>query len=234
VFTEHPPENSMASFDFTSAVLDEGTTFIFGSWVCIANGSGGYNSRLADTKEPEVPTTPSHRDANDVADGLNGIQFSDLIGNNASHLGAIPRPQDNTDNVIAGVDRVGRNIAACSKLVEAALQHSGNQLPPFSPEISRTFFAAPGDIYSGIDRVDRTITECIRLAETSLQLSDQKQPGAPTMDVNRAINDFITTWNPSNRVRLGPRSRTISPSLSWRRIWIVYCRCFTATPTEGD
>jgi hypothetical protein len=31
VFMEHPPENSMASFNFTSVVLDEGTTFIFGS-----------------------------------------------------------------------------------------------------------------------------------------------------------------------------------------------------------
>jgi hypothetical protein len=31
VFIEHPPENSMASFNFTSAELGEGTTFIFGS-----------------------------------------------------------------------------------------------------------------------------------------------------------------------------------------------------------
>jgi hypothetical protein len=75
VFIEHPPENSMASFDFTSDVLDGGTTFVFGSWVYIANGSGGYNSRLADTKELEAPTTPSRYDANDLADCLGGIQF---------------------------------------------------------------------------------------------------------------------------------------------------------------
>jgi hypothetical protein len=30
-FIEHPPKNLMASFNFTSAVLDESTTFIFGS-----------------------------------------------------------------------------------------------------------------------------------------------------------------------------------------------------------
>jgi hypothetical protein len=81
----------MASFNFTSTVLDEGTTFIFGSWVYIANCSGGYNSRLADTKEPKAPTTPSRRDANDLAGDLGGIQFFDLIGNHASHLGVIPR-----------------------------------------------------------------------------------------------------------------------------------------------
>jgi hypothetical protein len=35
VFIKHPPENSMASFNFTSIVLDEGTAFTFGSWFCI-------------------------------------------------------------------------------------------------------------------------------------------------------------------------------------------------------
>jgi hypothetical protein len=31
VFIEHPPENSMASFNFMGAVPDVGTTFTFGS-----------------------------------------------------------------------------------------------------------------------------------------------------------------------------------------------------------
>jgi hypothetical protein len=44
VFIEHPSENSNASFNFTSDVLDVGTTFTFGSWFCIANGHGGFNS----------------------------------------------------------------------------------------------------------------------------------------------------------------------------------------------
>jgi hypothetical protein len=43
MFIEHPPENSMASFNFTSVVLDEGTTFIFGSWIYVADGLGGFN-----------------------------------------------------------------------------------------------------------------------------------------------------------------------------------------------
>jgi hypothetical protein len=31
MFIEHPLENTMASLSFTSNMLDEGTTFIFGS-----------------------------------------------------------------------------------------------------------------------------------------------------------------------------------------------------------
>jgi hypothetical protein len=38
----HPPMNSMTSFNFTSAVLDEGTSFVFGSWVCVPDGAGSF------------------------------------------------------------------------------------------------------------------------------------------------------------------------------------------------
>jgi hypothetical protein len=55
MFIEHPPENLMASFDFTNAVLNEGTIFIFGSWIYITNGSGGFNSHLANSRELEIP-----------------------------------------------------------------------------------------------------------------------------------------------------------------------------------
>jgi hypothetical protein len=54
VFIEHPLENSMASLSFTSTVLDEGTTFIFGSWICITNGLGGFNSHLVNSKKPKA------------------------------------------------------------------------------------------------------------------------------------------------------------------------------------
>ena len=44
----------MAKFD-DSNNAPEGTTFIFGSWVCTANASGGYTSHLIAPKEPETP-----------------------------------------------------------------------------------------------------------------------------------------------------------------------------------
>jgi hypothetical protein len=61
----------MASFNFTSAVLDEGTTFTFGSWICIANGSGGFNSHLSNTRKPEVSASTSSCDINNLIDDLN-------------------------------------------------------------------------------------------------------------------------------------------------------------------
>ena len=50
----------MASFNFGFPAIDAGTTFVFGSWVCIANGSGGFSSHLinpTNTKTPPGRTT---------------------------------------------------------------------------------------------------------------------------------------------------------------------------------
>jgi hypothetical protein len=78
VFIKHPPENSMPSFNFTSAVLDEGTTFIFGSWICVANGSGGFNSHLANSKEPEASSSTPSSNLNDFIDNLDDMLLPDL------------------------------------------------------------------------------------------------------------------------------------------------------------
>jgi hypothetical protein len=51
-------------------VLNEGTTFTFGSWVCIANGSGGFNSHLSNTRKPEVPASTSSHDIDNIVEDL--------------------------------------------------------------------------------------------------------------------------------------------------------------------
>jgi hypothetical protein len=47
----------MASLSFISTVLDEGPTFIFGSWICVANSLGGFNNHLVDSRKPEASTS---------------------------------------------------------------------------------------------------------------------------------------------------------------------------------
>jgi hypothetical protein len=78
VFIEHPPENSMASFSFTSAMLDEGTTFIFSSWTCVANGLGGFNSHLANSKVPEASSSTPSSDLDEFIDNLDDLLLPDL------------------------------------------------------------------------------------------------------------------------------------------------------------
>jgi hypothetical protein len=73
MFIEHPAKNSMASFNFTSTMLDEGMAFTFGSWFCITDDGGGFNSHLAETRKPTASATASCRDIDDFADDLGGI-----------------------------------------------------------------------------------------------------------------------------------------------------------------
>ena len=47
------PANSMAESSDANTV-PEGTTYVFGSWACTADGSGGFCGHLIAPKEPET------------------------------------------------------------------------------------------------------------------------------------------------------------------------------------
>jgi hypothetical protein len=78
VFIEHPPENSMVLLSFTSTVLDEGTTFFFSSLICVANGLGGFNSYLADSRKPEASAATQHSDLDEFIKNLDKFLLLDL------------------------------------------------------------------------------------------------------------------------------------------------------------
>jgi hypothetical protein len=78
VFIEHPSENSMASFNFTSVVLDMGTAFIFGSWICVANGLGSFNRHLANFREPEASSSTRSNNLNKFINNLSELLLPNL------------------------------------------------------------------------------------------------------------------------------------------------------------
>ena len=49
--------SSMATFAFSTMTPPRGATFIFGSWVCIANGLGGFDSHLTNSPTPKSSTS---------------------------------------------------------------------------------------------------------------------------------------------------------------------------------
>ena len=54
----------MATFAFSTMAPSQGVTFIFGSWVCVANGSGGFDSHLTNSPTPKSSTS---EDSNKLA-----------------------------------------------------------------------------------------------------------------------------------------------------------------------
>jgi len=72
MFIQDPLENSMASFNFT-VTLEEGATFFFGSWVCVADGVGNFHCHLTHTKKLEASSPTFRCDINKCVDDLDEI-----------------------------------------------------------------------------------------------------------------------------------------------------------------
>jgi hypothetical protein len=53
----------------STTVPEEGTTFIFGSWVYVANGQGGFDSHIANRRKPKAPSPTSGHGVDTLADG---------------------------------------------------------------------------------------------------------------------------------------------------------------------
>jgi hypothetical protein len=64
----------MASFKFSRLVPSQGTTFVFGSWVCIADGVGDFRRFLLDMK-PKTPVADRHSDLDKFIDDLNDLSI---------------------------------------------------------------------------------------------------------------------------------------------------------------
>jgi hypothetical protein len=64
----------MASFQFTRSVPSQGTTLVFGPWVCIANGEGDFRRFLIDMK-PKTPTAFSQSDLSKFVSDLDDLSI---------------------------------------------------------------------------------------------------------------------------------------------------------------
>jgi hypothetical protein len=62
----------MATFQFSRSVHSQGTTFVFGSWVCIADGAGNFHRFLVYMK-PKTSAAGPHSDLDKFVDGLDDL-----------------------------------------------------------------------------------------------------------------------------------------------------------------
>jgi hypothetical protein len=62
----------MASFKFIRSDPSQGTTFVFGSWVCIADGVGNFRRFLVNMK-PKTSAADSCSDLDKFVDGLDNL-----------------------------------------------------------------------------------------------------------------------------------------------------------------
>ena len=67
----------MASLD-DNPVLEKGTSLRIGSWIFVADGSGGFESRSINQDPPEVLEAAKRREFDEFIDQLEEIGFSDI------------------------------------------------------------------------------------------------------------------------------------------------------------
>jgi hypothetical protein len=63
----------MASFKFTSAMPPQGTTFVFGWWVCVADGAGGFRRFTIDAMKSKTLATSFRSDLDEFIDNLDNL-----------------------------------------------------------------------------------------------------------------------------------------------------------------
>jgi hypothetical protein len=93
---EDPPASSMACFKFIRSGPSQGTTFVFGSWVCIADGVGNFRRFLIDMR-PKTPAADSCSDLDKFVDGLDKLP----LHASAKRIEMEPAPSSTSSSVAA-------------------------------------------------------------------------------------------------------------------------------------
>jgi hypothetical protein len=96
VRVEDPSASSMASFKFIRSIPSQGTTFIFGSWVCVADGVGNFRRFLVDMR-PKISAADSCNDLDKFINGLDNLP----LHASATGIEMEPAPSSTSSSVAA-------------------------------------------------------------------------------------------------------------------------------------
>ena len=127
------PTNLMTSPNRNDA-LEKGTTFTFGSWTCIADGSGCFTNHLDDHQVVESVPTNQHLLNNSTAleagvenppeDPQEEKNFDQIKRYWADPESTVQTRVDNSD-LLDGIDRMTNKLAECVNLAQSSLDKHG-------------------------------------------------------------------------------------------------------------
>jgi outer membrane protein OmpA-like peptidoglycan-associated protein len=134
--------------------VPEGTTLVFGSWACTADGLGGFSSHLVTPNSPK-PKATQLADIRETVDLNENRVLLELSSDNAENV--------STPTRTLGSVEFGAN--------------SDSEKPHFSETLGKyvTYLKSikrlkinNSELLDGVDRVSRSIEGCIKLAESAL------------------------------------------------------------------
>ena len=142
--------------------VPEGTTFVFGSWACTADRTGGFSSHLVTPNLPKPKITPQPADI---------CENSDLDGKRVLlELGS-----DNAENVLTPTRVL--ELAESDTNSDSENLHFSETLRKYATYLKsiKRPKIVNSELLDGVDRASRSIEGCIKLAESALGSSKIQQ-----------------------------------------------------------
>ena len=135
--------------------MPEGTTFVFGSWACTADGSGGFSSHLVMPNSPKLKTTSQLTDICESADLDEKRVLLELNSDNLENMSTLTQALEltesdtNSDPEKTHFSEILRKYVADLKTIKR-------------PRINNS------ELLVGIGRVSQSIKGCINLQSLPL------------------------------------------------------------------
>ena len=153
--------NSMAGSSNTNSV-PEGTTLVFGSWACTADGTGGFSSHLVMPNSPKPKTRSQLAGIREFADLDKKRVLPELDSDNPKNV--------TTQNLTLGSVEFDTNPDSEKPCFSKTLGKYLAHLKTIKrPKIKNS------ELLVGVDHVSRSIEGCMKLAETALSPSALQQ-----------------------------------------------------------
>ena len=150
--------------------VPEGTTITFGSWVCTANGSGGFTSRLITPDEPKILAQRQLAETHNELGEKPSARI--LLAHTLERAGYDSAPIREGESIEPDVTPNSENFQFSETLRKYLAYLKSIKCPRV-----HNF-----ELLDGVDRVSRSIVGCIKLAKSAL--------GQPKTQKN------LEDWNP--------------------------------------
>ena len=139
--------------------MPEGTTLVFGSWACTADGSGSFSGHLITPKAPEAKLG-NQPAKTDVTAELGGNQVPPEL--NSENLGNMSTPTRTVESAESDTNPNSEKFQFSQTL---------GKYVAYLKSIKRPMIAN-SELFDGVDRVFRSIEGCIKLVESALGSSN--------------------------------------------------------------
>ena len=153
--------NSMAESSNANNV-PEGTTLVFGSWSCKADGSGGFSSQLITPKASESKTNNQSAEISDTTELGRDQALLELSSDTTENvstptriLGSVEFDTNSNFEKLYFSETLGKYVTYLKSIK--------------CPKINNS------ELLDGVDQVSRSIEGCIKLAESALGSSKSQQ-----------------------------------------------------------